>query len=157
MRLFKSIALSLSVLFSSNTFAQKVEADQILGTYVLESIITDDIGHVLITKAKDGSYQGRLVWVNHPTNADGSVRCDDNNPDPQLRKRRYDQVYIFRNLKFKKDEWVNGKLYDPFSSKCSASSSNSPKMAPTSKPATTKAPQPWALQNLGRSCDLNLN
>lgn len=52
MRLFKSIALSLSVLFSSNTFAQKVEADQILGTYVLESIITDDIGHVLITKAK---------------------------------------------------------------------------------------------------------
>lgn len=117
MRLFKSIALSLSVLFSSNTFAQKVEADQILGTYVLESIITDDIGHVLITKAKDGSYQGRLVWVNHPTNADGSVRCDDNNPDPQLRKRRYDQVYIFRNLKFKKDEWVNGKLYDPFSGK----------------------------------------
>ncbi|MBP9991794.1 MAG: DUF2147 domain-containing protein [Bacteroidales bacterium] len=117
MRLFKSIALILSVLFSSNTFAQKVEADQILGTYVLESIITDDIGHVLITKAKDGSYQGRLVWVNHPTNADGSVRCDDNNPDPQLRKRRYDQVYIFRNLKFKKDEWVNGKLYDPFSGK----------------------------------------
>lgn len=117
MRLFKSIALILSVLFSSNTFAQKVEADQILGTYVLESIITDDIGHVLITKAKDGSYQGRLVWVNHPTNADGSVRCDDNNPDPQLRKRRYDQVYIFRNLKFKKNEWVNGKLYDPFSGK----------------------------------------
>lgn len=117
MRLFKSIALILSVLLSTNTFAQKVEADQILGTYVLESIITDDIGHVLITKAKDGSYQGRLVWVNHPTNADGSVRCDDNNPDPQLRKRRYDQVYIFRNLKFKKDEWVNGKLYDPFSGK----------------------------------------
>ena len=117
MRLIKSIALILSVLLSTNTFAQKVEPDQILGTYILESIVTDDIGHVLITKAKDGTYQGRLVWVNHPTNADGSVRCDDNNPNPKLRKRHYDQVYIFRNLKFKKDEWVNGKLYDPFSGK----------------------------------------
>lgn len=116
-KLSKAFLLFFSFILPSYVSAQTVEADQILGTYLLESIITDDLGHVLITKAKDDTYQGRLVWVNHPTNADGSVRCDDNNPDPLLRKRRYDQVYIFRNLKFKKDEWVNGKLYDPFSGK----------------------------------------
>lgn len=97
--------------------AQEVNPDKILGTYLLESIQTDDKGKVLVTKADDGTYQGRLIWISNPTNPDGSIRCDEKNADKKLRSRRYDEIIMFHSLTFKKGEWVNGKLYDPFSGK----------------------------------------
>ena len=31
---------------------------------------------------------GKVVWLQHPTEADGTPALDDKNPDPKLRKRQ---------------------------------------------------------------------
>lgn len=87
-------------------------ADNIIGTFEATSPFNDDTAHVKITKQKDGSYQGRVVWVNHNTNADGTPRRDKNNKDPKLRNRLATEVILFWDLKYDNGEWVKGKLYD---------------------------------------------
>ena len=39
------------------------------------------------------------------------------NSDKKLRNRRYDEIIMVWNLTFEKGEWVDGKLYDPYSGK----------------------------------------
>lgn len=95
------------------------QADDIVGTYTVQSPFNDDVARIQINRTTAGTYQGRVVWANNRTNADGSVRTDVKNPDKKLRSRRYDEVIMVWNLTYDKDkgEWVDGKLYDPYSGK----------------------------------------
>ena len=114
--IFKIFTFAMLMFFGISAFAQ-TEADKIIGTYRVESPFTDDVAKVKITKAKNGTYSGRITWVNNTTNADGSPRTDEKNPDPKLRSRKPEEIIMVWNLQFKDGEWVNGTLYDPYSGK----------------------------------------
>ena len=114
---FRHIFLTLLLLATASLAAAQTKADDILGVYSMDSPFNDDVARVEITKTARGTYQGRVIWTNHPTNPDGSVRTDAKNPDKKLRKRRYDEVIMVWDLTFEDGEWVEGKLYDPYSGK----------------------------------------
>lgn len=116
MKKIQLITLLFCTMLSVQVIAQ-VKPDQILGKFYLESPLSDDEAKVAIEKAPDGTYYARVLWVNNDKNPDGTPRTDVKNPDPKLRNRQATDVNIFWNLKFKKDEWVDGDLYDPFSGK----------------------------------------
>ena len=97
--------------------AQAQQADDIVGTYTVTSPFNDDVARIRISCTSAGTYQGRVVWANNTTNPDGSVRTDLKNPDKKLRQRRYDEVIMVWGLTFENNEWVGGKLYDPYSGK----------------------------------------
>lgn len=108
-----SILLTLSTVVT----AQNNDADRILGTFEATSPFNDDTAHVKITRLSNGTYQGRVVWVNHNTNPDGTPRTDRNNKDPKLRSRLATEVILFWDLSYKKDKWIDGKLYDDVTGK----------------------------------------
>ena len=112
----RSFIAVLLFLCSSQVWAQ-ANADDILGVWRTTSPFNDDTAHVRITRGSDGLYSGIVVWTNHPTNDDGSVRCDVKNKNPKLRTRKWNEVILCWNLQFKNGEWVKGNLYDPYSGK----------------------------------------
>lgn len=115
----KTILLTLLLLVAGRTLMAQstASADKILGTFYMDSPLSDDHAKVKITKASNGTYQGRIVWLDKPTNPDGSPRTDEKNPDPKLRSRTATQITLVWGLKFEDGEWVKGTVYDPFSGK----------------------------------------
>lgn len=116
MKQIKNILLALLLMLSGNAIAQDA-ASKILGTYKVPSPFTDDIAKVKITQSKNGTYSGRIVWVNKPNKEDGTPVTDEKNPDPKLRTRKATEIVMFWNLRYDKEEWVEGILYDPYSGK----------------------------------------
>lgn len=108
------LPLLLALLMGASAWAQ---ADKIVGTYVVGSPFNTDTAHVRITLQKNGTYQGRITWVNRNTNADGTPRTDEKNPDPKLRQRKPEEIVMCWGLKYQDGEWVDGVLYDPYSGK----------------------------------------
>lgn len=104
-------------LLAMTAVAQTVEADAILGTFQATSPFNDDTAHIKVTRLSNGTYQGRVVWVNHNTNPDGTPRRDKNNKDPKLRSRLATEVILFWDLRYDDGEWVKGKLYDDVTGK----------------------------------------
>lgn len=90
-------------------------ADDICGTYRVESPVSDDIVKIKIYRATNGKYQGKFVWLSKPNNPDGTPRTDVKNPDPKKRNRTADQIVAVWNLTYKNGEWVEGLIYDPTS------------------------------------------
>lgn len=114
------IILSLLLLFSltaARAQNQHNPADDICGTYYVESPVSDDAVKIQIYRAKNGKYQGRFVWLSQPNNPDGTPRTDINNPDPKKRNRTADQIVAVWGLTYKDGEWVDGSIYDPTSGK----------------------------------------
>jgi uncharacterized protein (DUF2147 family) len=55
---------------------------------------------------------GKIVKV-MKTAPGGGIPIDRNNPDPALRTRPIQGIFIFRNFKDGGSEWTGGTLYDP--------------------------------------------
>ena len=72
----------LAILLSATTFAQSA-ADKIVGVYQVEE--EGRQSKVRFTKCADGSYQGQIIWLSEPNNADGTRKLDVKNPDPAKR------------------------------------------------------------------------
>lgn len=111
------ITLILLASTSTGTLQAQTRADDIVGTYLVPSPFNDDTAHVKVTRTAKGTYQGRIVWANHTKNPDGTVRTDMKNADKKLRSRKYNEVIMVWNLTYEEGEWVDGKLYDPYSGK----------------------------------------
>ncbi len=58
-------------------------------------------------------YNGKIVWLKNPTEADGTPAVDDNNPDKSLRSRKLMGLNMLSGLKKTGNEYTNGKIYDP--------------------------------------------
>ena len=56
---------------------------------------------------------GTRLRLEKPTEADGTPAVDDNNPDPQLRKRQLMGLNMLSGLKKDGGEYTGGKIYDP--------------------------------------------
>lgn len=59
---------------------------------------------------EDGKYLGKIVW--HKT-GEGISAYDENNPDPELRKRKKVGLVILKDFEFDDGDWEDGTIYDP--------------------------------------------
>ena len=83
-------------------------AQDVIGKWKLDN------GTALVEVYKSGDvYNGKIVWLEKPTEADGTPAVDDLNPDPALRKRPHIGLHKLSGLKEHGGEYSGGKIYDP--------------------------------------------
>ena len=83
-------------------------AQDVIGKWKLED------GTAIVEVYKSGDvYNGKIVWLQNPTKADGSPAVDENNPDKALRSRKLIGLNMLSDLKKDGSEYGNGKIYDP--------------------------------------------
>ena len=79
-------------------------AHQVLGTWLTQ----DRDGIIEISRAADGTYQGRIVGGNDPD------RLDDTNPDPALRREHLQGHVIMQGMHYLGEgHWSTGTIRDP--------------------------------------------
>ena len=69
-------------------------AQDVIGKWKLE----DGTAIVEVYKSGD-SFNGKIVWLEKPTEADGTPAKDENNPDPKLRTREILGLNMLHGLK----------------------------------------------------------
>ena len=91
------------MLAASAAFAQDV-----IGKWKLKN------GSAIVEVYQSGdTYNGKIVWLQKPTEADGTPSKDKNNPDPSLRQRQLIGLNMLSGLKKNGNEYTGGKIYDP--------------------------------------------
>lgn len=85
-----------------------MNAQDVLGKWKLE----DGTAIVEVYKSGD-TFNGKIVWLEKPTQEDGTPTVDKNNPDPALRKRQLIGLNMLHGLKSNGKEYTGGKIYDP--------------------------------------------
>lgn len=94
--------------FSIDIYAQ-ANPDAILGIWYNE----EKDAKIKIYK-ENGEFFGKIVW--HKTGEEISA-YDENNPDPELRKRKKVGLVILTDFEFDDGQWDDGEIYDPKSGK----------------------------------------
>lgn len=85
-----------------------MNAQDVVGKWKLED------GTAIVEVYKSGNvYNGKIVWLAEPTEADGSPAVDNNNPDKALRSRQLIGLNMLSDLKAVDGEYSGGKIYDP--------------------------------------------
>jgi uncharacterized protein (DUF2147 family) len=63
---------------------------------------------------KGATFSGRIVWLDHPYRADGTLKTDQMNPDESLRNRPLIGLEILHDFEYAGDNtWEDGEIYDP--------------------------------------------
>lgn len=62
-------------------------------------------------------FNGKIVWLRNPTEADGTPAVDKNNPDSKLRSRHLIGLNMLSGLKKNGSEYSGGNIYDPANGK----------------------------------------
>lgn len=93
----------------SGVYAQEVQADDIVGTWLIEE---DGIPVEKIEVYKcDSLYCGKIVWINNPDSSK-SPALDRKNKNKELQNRPLLNLEILKDYKFDgEDCWKDGKLY----------------------------------------------
>lgn len=85
-----------------------VFAQDVVGKWKLED------GSAIVEVYQEGDvFNGKIVWLKNPTEADGSPAVDSNNPDAKLRSRQLIGLNMLSGLKHKGGEYSGGSIYDP--------------------------------------------
>ena len=85
-----------------------VFAQDVVGKWKLED------GSAIVEVYQEGDvFNGKIVWLKNPTEADGSPAVDSNNPDARLRSRQLIGLNMLSGLKQKGGEYSGGSIYDP--------------------------------------------
>ena len=101
----KKIIFILAAVLVSMTAAS---AQDVLGKWKLEN------GTAIVEVYQQGDvFNGKIVWLQKPTEPDGSPAVDDLNPDPKLRTRQVLGLNMLSNLKKSGNEYTGGSIYDP--------------------------------------------
>ena len=96
-----------SIIFIMMPFAAAFAQD-VIGKWKL------DDGTAIVEVYKEGNaYNGKIVWLETPTEADGSPAVDSENPDKSLRSRKLIGLNMLSNLKKNGGEYTGGSIYDP--------------------------------------------
>ena len=100
----KKIVISMIIMLASiSTYAQDV-----VGKWKLED------GTAIVEVYKQGDvFNGKIVWLQNPTEPDGTPAKDENNPDAKLRSRQLLGLNMLSGLKKDGDEYTGGNIYDP--------------------------------------------
>jgi uncharacterized protein (DUF2147 family) len=105
----KKIALLFTLsLFTLAGIAQ--QADKITGIWWNDEKTTK-----IKVEKKDGKYSGTIVFMIPEKYENGQPPKDDKNPEESLRSRSLIGLQILKDFEFdaNKNEWKNGKIYDP--------------------------------------------
>ena len=71
-------------------------------------------GTAIVEVYQEGDvYNGKIIWLQNPTEPDGTPAVDSNNPDEKLRSRQLIGLNMLSNLKAKDGEYTGGMIYDP--------------------------------------------
>lgn len=104
----KNVLLICLISFFSQSFAQTVKADDILGTWLTGS------GKAKVQIYKSGNkYNGKIVWLKNPTYDDGKPKVDKNNKDKAKQSTPLMGLNLLKDFEFDDDEWEDGTIYDP--------------------------------------------
>lgn len=83
-------------------------AQDVIGKWKLET------GTAIVEVYQNGDiFNGKIVWLETPTEPDGSPAVDENNPDVKLRKRPLIGLNMLHGLKKDGSKYSGGKIYDP--------------------------------------------
>ena len=100
-RFFTIVVMMLSA-------ASVMSAQDIIGKWKLED------GSAIVEVYRQGNvFNGRIVWLETPTNADGTPVLDTNNPDKSLQSRQLINLNMLSCLKADGKEYNGGTIYDP--------------------------------------------
>ena len=73
-----------------------------------------DDGSAIVEVYKQGdAFNGKIVWLQDPTEPDGSPAVDTNNPDAKLRSRKLIGLNMLSSRKKSGAEYTGGSIYDP--------------------------------------------
>ena len=101
-KLFIGMILALAPL--ATAFAQS----GVVGNWKLSD------GTAIVEVYQDGDvYNGKIVWLETPTEPDGSPVVDKNNPDEKLRSRQLIGLNMLSGLKANGSDYSGGVIYDP--------------------------------------------
>ncbi|MHB8259232.1 MAG: DUF2147 domain-containing protein [Bacteroidia bacterium] len=104
----KLITISMALALCVNAFAQKMNADAILGTWLTGS------GKAKVQIYKEGNkYNGKIVWLKTPTYEDGTPKLDKHNPDKTKQTTPTLGLRMLKDFVFDEDKWADGTIYDP--------------------------------------------
>ena len=105
----KKCFLTAFVILFIPLFVQ-AQANRIEGTWYND----DKTSTIEIKRASNGTYTGKITWLDEP-NENGKPKVDDDNPDPKLRNRPIMGLTIVKNFRYdsKKKRWNQGSIYDP--------------------------------------------
>ena len=85
-----------------------VFAQDVVGKWKLED------GTAIVEVYQEGDvFNGKIVWLEKTTEADGSPVVDDKNPDAKLRTRQIMGLNMLSGLKKSGNEYTGGSIYDP--------------------------------------------
>lgn len=108
----KNLSCCLFLVFAI-AFTAKAQTDKVEGLWY------DDmkLAKFQISKASDGKFNGKIVWLKEPLE-NGKPKVDDKNPDEKLRKRPILGLNILSGFEKEGDnQYIDGKIYDPKSGK----------------------------------------
>jgi uncharacterized protein (DUF2147 family) len=103
----KIIAISIALFLCVNIFAQTVNKDAVVGTWLTGS----GKGKVQIYKEGD-KYNGKIVWLKTPNYEDGTPKVDKHNPDKTKQNNPLLGQVMLKGFKFNEDKWTDGTIYD---------------------------------------------
>lgn len=73
-----------------------------------------DDGSAIVEVYKQGNvYNGKIVWLQEPTEPDGTPAVDSKNPDVKLRKRQLIGLNMLSGLTKNGTDYTGGSIYDP--------------------------------------------
>lgn len=73
-----------------------------------------DDGSAIVEVYKQGNvYNGKIVWLEEPTEPDGTPAVDSKNPDVKLRKRQLIGLNMLSGLTKNGTDYTGGSIYDP--------------------------------------------
>ncbi len=105
---FVLLFIFLGCYISGNLYAQ-ANPDAILGIWFNE----EKDAKIKVFK-ENGKFYGKIVWQKA---GEGVSSYDENNPDPELKKRKKVGLIILTNFEFDDGQWEDGEIYDPKSGK----------------------------------------
>jgi len=86
----------------------QTNADAVVGSWLTAS------GKAIVQIYKEGNvYNGKIIWLKTPTYEDGKPKVDKNNPDKSKQVNPLLGLNMLKGFVFKKDQWVDGTIYDP--------------------------------------------
>lgn len=89
-----------------------VFAQDVVGKWKLEN------GTAIVEVYQSGDvFNGKIVWLQNPTEDDGTPAVDDKNPDEKLRSRQLIGLNMLSNLKKSGNKYTGGTIYDPANGK----------------------------------------
>jgi uncharacterized protein (DUF2147 family) len=103
----KLITILITLILCVNAFAQTVNKDAVVGTWLTGS----GKGKVQIYKEGD-KYNGKIVWLKEPTYPDGKQKVDKHNPDVAKQNNPLLGQVMLIGFIFDKDKWTDGTIYD---------------------------------------------